>query len=270
MIASIGSKIKQVASNDLVLALDIRVPTTTKHMSDAERAAICQAVQPGDVCLETNDAYPGWQRMERLTMRSNHTHAFLYEGNGKFLQSTTPDGVQRTDLKDYLKGRIHVMVIRPPYQSQDDVKAALSYAASQIGKPYNNAFDESDTKSFYCSQLVSEALKHMPHPIDTPETTFRGRPCVAPDGFKEIPGAKVVIDDHATFWKGQLTHWPVFLSTVAVTGAAATFGALQGGLAGGLVGGLLGLAGGVPLSIATGNKIQCGSFGFGGNISEEG
>lgn len=266
---SVGNKLKEAAAGTFVMVLDIRVPTTTPHMTEAQRDAILTSVQPGDVCLENNDAYPGWQRMEHWTMRSNHTHAFIYEGNGQFLQATTPDGVQRTDLKTYLKGRIHVMVSRPPYKTPQDVKAALDFAAAQIGKPYNNAFDKSDTNSYYCSQLVSEALKHMPNPIETPQTTFRGRPCVAPDGFEQIPGAKIIVDDHASFWKSQRSHWPVFLSSVSIASAAATAGGMSGGLAGGLVGGALELLGGVALSICAGNKIQTGKFGFGQNISEE-
>ena len=87
-------------------------------------------IQPGDICLETNDAYPEWQRMEFFTSRSDHTHAFTYEGDGQMLQSTTPDGVQRTDLKDYLQGRLHVKVI-PPQLSKPERHQAESTIPSR-------------------------------------------------------------------------------------------------------------------------------------------
>jgi cell wall-associated NlpC family hydrolase len=269
MLGFLGTRIKQAAAGEFVKALDIRVPTTTPHLSAAQRDEILHSIQPGDICLETNDAYPGWQRFERITMRTNHTHAFIYEGNGKLLQSTTPNGVQRTDLADYLKGRIHVMVIRPPYQSQQDVAAAIDYAAAQLGKPYNEAFNGNDTSKFYCSQLVSEALRHMPHPIETPQGQFRGHGFVAPDAFNQIPGARIIVDDHATFWKSQRSHWPVFTSTVACTAGGAVFGAMHGGVIGGVLGGVVGLVVGLPMSVATGNLIQTGHFGLGANVTEE-
>src|ERR1017187_4726473 len=126
---------KEVAAGAVVLGLDIRVPTTTPHMSEAQRDEILTKIRPGDICLETNDAYPGWQRMEFLTSKSRHTHAFTYEGDGKILQSTTPDGCQRTDLKEYLQGRIHVKVVRPNYASPEDIKQNLDYQRAQLGKP---------------------------------------------------------------------------------------------------------------------------------------
>src|ERR1035441_4942234 len=81
-------KLKTVAAGAFVLGLDLRVPTTTQHMSEVQKNEILSTIQPGDICLETNDAYPEWQRLEYLTTQSNHTHAFTYEGNGKMLQST--------------------------------------------------------------------------------------------------------------------------------------------------------------------------------------
>src|SRR5580658_9719952 len=65
-------KVENDAEDALVDAMDIRVPTTTPRISEDRRQQILQAVKPGDIILETNNAYPGWQRMEWLTMHSSY------------------------------------------------------------------------------------------------------------------------------------------------------------------------------------------------------
>lgn len=260
---------KETAAGAFVLGLDIRVPTTTPHMSEEQRNEILTKIQPGDVCLETNDAYPGWQRLEFLTSKSRHTHAFTYEGDGKMLQATTPDGVQRTDLADYLKGRVHVKVIRPNYDSPEDIKQNLDYQRSQLGKPYNRAFDTNDTSAYYCFQLTSEGLEHTDHPIEVEKTKTAGHNVYTARALEELPGSTVIVDDHSSFLKSQLSHWPVFAGTLATT--AATFAGLDHfvGLGAALGSVPFAAVGGLALSICTGNKIQTGTFGFGGGASEE-
>ena len=260
---------KEAAAGALILGLDIRVPTTTKHMSEAQRNEILSKIQPGDVCLETNDAYPGWQRLEFLTSKSRHTHAFTYEGDGKILHSTTPDGVQRTDLADYLKGRIHVKVVRPDYESAQDVQQSLEYQRGQLGKPYNRAFDTADTSAYYCFQLTAEGLEHTDHPIAVEKTKTAGHNVYTAKALEELPGATVIVDDHCSFVKSQLSHWPVFAGTLATTAAA--FAGMNHfvGLGAAAAAVPVAFLGGLALSICTGNKIQTGHFSLAGGTSEE-
>ena len=70
----------KVQAFNVTSLLDIRVPTTTRSISEETRKEILDNVQPGDVILETNNAYPNWQRLERLAFRSSFTHAAIFEG----------------------------------------------------------------------------------------------------------------------------------------------------------------------------------------------
>jgi uncharacterized protein YycO len=241
--------------------LDIRVPTTTKEISEENRQKILNNIQPGDIILETNNAYPGWQRFEKLFLGSNYTHAAIYEGDGKFIEATTGDpsgkGVVRSDLKEYIHGRVLYEIIRPEYQTPEDKKAALDYARSQLGKPYDSSFNLQDTNKQYCAGLVYKALQTCPHKIDVPLKKVLGRLAVAPDSFQQIKDKKIVYSDNASFIKNMASHYPVALGTLA---AAAIAGVVLGPIAavGGFVGGLL-------FSVALGNKIQTGHFNFTGD-----
>lgn len=249
----------EVAGKGFTKVLDIRVPTTTPSMTDERRQKILDCIQPGDILLETNNAYPNWQRLEMATLRSSYTHAAMYEGNGKFLEATTGDpsgaGVVRSDLKDYLEGPILVAVLRPPYKTPADRDAAVDYCRSQLGKAYDSSFRLDESESLYCAELVYRALKACPNPIDTPTRKAMGRDAVGPDDFYRIAGTNVVYDDGSHFWKNMASHWPVAL-TAAVT--AATAGAMYGPAAG-----VAGFAGGLLTAIVVGNGLQTGNFGLG-------
>jgi uncharacterized protein YycO len=239
--------------------LDIRVPTTTKPITPERREQILKLVQPGDIILETNNAYPGWQRFEMITMGSNYTHAAMYEGDGKFLEATTGGeaGVIRSDLREYLEGPILMEIIRPPYKTPEDRQAAIDYCRAQLGKPYDSGFTlDDDGKSIYCAELVYRALQACPNKIDTPLIKTLGRKAVAPDSFEGIEGAQIVYSDNSRFWKNMATHWPVALGAAASAAAA--------GLAAGPLGGVAGFFGGLLFSIAVGNKIQTGHFNLAG------
>ena len=266
-----GDKLKEMkaggaAGHVAVGILDIRVPTTTKNISEEEVNKILSVIQPGDVILETNDAYPNWQRMEIVTLGSNYTHAAIYEGDGKFLEATTGDpsgkGVLRTDLKEYLDGHLKIKIIRPPYKDGDDIKAALDHARAQLDKPYDSAFNYEDDDKIYCAELVKKAIDQCPSGIKTPMsdtffTRLTGKKAVGPDDFGRIEGAKTVYPEdpgqEANFLKSSLSHWPVAAgaAAAAVAGAATIGGPVA------TVGGFLG---GLALSICIGNKIQTGHF----------
>ncbi|MDQ7827292.1 MAG: YiiX/YebB-like N1pC/P60 family cysteine hydrolase [Candidatus Eremiobacteraeota bacterium] len=230
--------------------LNIRVPTTTQKFPEDEKKKVLDLLQPGDIFLETNDAYPNWQVLEKIVFSSDYTHAAIYEGNGQLLEASSE--VQRRDVNEYLNDRANIAIIRPPYKTEDDKKAALDYARAQLGKPYDDVFDQNDDSAFYCVELVQKALKAMPNPIETPLTTFMGKPYVGPNAFQKIEGAQLVYNRNGGFLNSMMSHYPV-------TGAAVA-GAIAAGLALGPVGALAGLMAGGTLATMVGNKIQAGKF----------
>ncbi|MCE1246996.1 MAG: hypothetical protein LWY06_10160 [Firmicutes bacterium] len=248
--------VKSGTRNWQAAVLDIRVPTVTKNFPETDTELIMNSIKPGDIILETNNAYPSWQVLGKAVFNSNYTHAAIYEGDGQFIEATTTDpdgrGVIRTDLRKYLEGRIKLEVLRPPYKSEEDKKAALDYARAQLGKPYDAKLNQEDDKEFYCTELVQKALASMPNPIDVPITSFFGHKAVSPAAFQKIPGVETVYTSNSNFWTAMASHFPVYLGAAA---GATTGGSIMGSL--GAFGGFI--AGGI-LTTMTGNKIQAGKF----------
>ena len=255
----------RIQFNPITSVLDVRVPTVSKGMSPETRQEILDNLQPGDVILETNNAYPNWQRLERLAFRSSFTHAAIFEGwqDGKpmLLEATTGDpsgaGVVRTNLEEYLHGPVQVGVVRPDYKTPEDREAALQFARAQLGRPYDSGFNYKDDSTFFCSELVDKALRSCPNPVEaeTSRALGFGRVTIAPDAFLRLPNAKQ-FGDKPNFYANMVSHWPVALSAAG----GATAGAVLGGLGGGAVGLAVGLLG----SICVGNKIQTGHFNLAG------
>ena len=250
--------------------LDIRVPTTTPEFPEASKKAILDSIQPGDIILETNNAYPHWQRMEMVTLHSVFSHAAIFEekkdGKYFFLEATTGEGagVIRTDLSEYMTGPIKMAVIRPDYKTPEDRDAALDYCRKQLGKPYDSRFDFSDDSSYACTELVSKALKNMPNPIAVGEHKVLGRSAVGPDDFLKIPNAKIIYKDNCTLVKNLATHWPVVAGGLVAAAAAGIPAGLAFGGWAAAGAGLAGMALGTTAATLVGNKMQTGYFNMWG------
>ena len=248
---SFSSKIKGLATKAGAAILGMSCWTATPKISEERKQEIMSVVQPGDIILANNDNYPSWEIFEHIVGGGDYTHSAIYEGDGNFIEASasarTNGGVGRTKLSDYIKGRMNFQIIRPPYESKEDIAAALNYADSQIGKKYDMAFKYDDNE-IYCSELVAKALKSMPNEIHTPTFQFAGREAVLPDDFRKLEGAQVVYDDKSTFLKSMLNLSPALLG-----GAALAVGA---GLALGPVGAVIGLVAGTLTTSIVGGKIQ--------------
>lgn len=247
-----GSKIKKLAGKALLLALNIPVMSSTPPVSEERRQKILDSLKPGDIILETNNNYPMFQIAEKIIGNSDFTHSAIYEGNGQMIEANTSHedgtGVARVDVAGYLEGRMSVQIIRPPYKTEEDIKAALAYADSQIGKDYDSSFDYQNSDKQFCSELVAKSLEAMPNKIYTPTIKTFGRELALPDAFKEIEGAEVVYNEGSNFWKNQLSHSLSFIGGAVAAGAAA--------LALGPVGVTGAFLGGTVLTSIAGGMIQ--------------
>lgn len=243
----------------IVLSLfNIRIPCVGAEMTSEKREKILNTIQPGDIFLETCNAYPGWQVAESVVIGSNkYTHVAIYEGNGKIIEATTDKrssgNVMRSDIDSYLHGPELIEIIRPSYKTPEDKEAALDYCRSQIGKPYDGKFDLKDNEEHYCAELIYKGLQAMPNKIDVPGTTLLAQNAVSPDNFQNIEGT-VVYSDKSNLWKNIASHYPVAIGT--------GLSAMAGGAVLGPAGAVSGFIGGFLLSVATGNKLQTDHFGL--------
>lgn len=254
-------------SHRFVGLLERRIPTFYQPPSEERRLKILEALEPGDVILETNLAYPGWKQMLHFGLGSNFTHVAMYEGNGKFLEASPKVGVHRSDLEKYFNDTVKLAIVKMPYASEEDRQAALANFRGIRGKPYNrtpNFLTEKHPQAFGCAEAVTYALENIPNPIQVPRVVVAGKETVSPAAFKDIPGAVVKYDDEPDYY-GDLKHnWPcggigIGLGLAADVVATKAFGlAPLTAAAIGVVGGALGYY----LTVCVGNYQQKGKFGM--------
>ncbi|MEW6282506.1 MAG: hypothetical protein AB1758_28110, partial [Candidatus Eremiobacterota bacterium] len=200
-------------STRFVGLLERRIPTSFPVPDENRRKKILDALEPGDVILETNLAYPGWKQLVYFTLDSNYTHAALYEGEGKFLEATPHGGVQRSDLEKYFNDTVKLAILKMPYATQQDRQAAIDNFRSIRGMPYNrtaNFLTTARPRAFGCTEAVTWCLENLPNPIRVPRASFStGHETVSPAAFFQIPGVEVKYDDQADYYADQKHSWPV-------------------------------------------------------------
>src|SRR5438128_2023355 len=69
------------ALSELMPILDIRIPSLSRPLTPAQRETIKSLLQPGDLLLNTDNSYPGWQIAEKIAFNSSWTHIGLYIGD---------------------------------------------------------------------------------------------------------------------------------------------------------------------------------------------
>lgn len=150
-----------------VLSLfNIPIPTTSKYITQEQKEEVSRLLQPGDILLETNNEYPGWQLGEKLFLKTDWTHLAMYMGDGKIAEAT-PERKKfsaKVTLNEFLDA-YHVAVARPNYKTEEDKLSALKYMKNAEGAPYDYAMDVNDESKLYCSEAPYHALRKMPHPL---------------------------------------------------------------------------------------------------------
>jgi cell wall-associated NlpC family hydrolase len=134
-----------------------------------------------------------------------NTHASMYLGKGKTIDAFPGKGVVETELKDVLKNRTHVTVLRSGL-SQKKIKESLARAKKAIGKKefsYKNIGGElfkgiglsglakkiEEKKKVICSGLIAQSFKDLR--VGKPGS---GRNLVAPYDFRKSPDLKPVLE----------------------------------------------------------------------------
>ncbi len=250
----------KAVSVPILAVMGRRIPTTEPDLQESGKAdELKKLVKPGDVVLTADLAYPGWARMEFWTVRADYTHAAYCGDNGNIFEAVG-NGVQEVTPDEFFQGRLKVAIIRPEGPDAADVKAATDEIRKHLGKAYDGTFTTHDTSEFYCSELVAQGLKSMPHPIEPKLSKLFGKEAYSVDTFLDIPNKTMVYDDKSSYWGNKVGYWPIAASAVtgaAVGGYAAT--ALANGLVGS-GGALVGFGVGLLGSIMVGNKIQSGHY----------
>lgn len=171
--------LKAKAAKALITFMDRRIPTTVPAVSEQKGDLLESKLQPGDIVLTSDCAYPGWGRMEYWAVGSNYTHAAIV-GNDSKIYEATGAGVIASDVDGYFKGHLKTAILRPDFVSpKKDAESITEYCKSHVGKNYDNLFLDDDSE-FYCSELVAKALTQVTEPLATPSKDVLGRKAIAP------------------------------------------------------------------------------------------
>jgi hypothetical protein len=193
---------------------DFRMPVPRRSiLRQDEQATIKSLLKPGDIFLEANNAYPLSQVITKILDGSNWIHSAIYVGDNKVIDAGRKPCVARTKLDRFLQ-TTDLAIYRPQYHSPEDILAVLSFAKSSIGVPFNLNFDDTDTHTFYCTQLVSRALLSMPHPIQLRTKTIFWKTAVPTSSVATASEIDCIWSSQPNFWRNIAVHWPIVLSAM--------------------------------------------------------
>lgn len=109
-------------------------------------------LKPGDIILTG-----GFKRLNHLFIGGKFTHSLICFSKGTVIHSIA-DGVELDPLNRILCEYDTLAILRPKTSSKHKVQKMLSYAKTQLGKPYDYEF-KNDKEKIYCSELIINALK---------------------------------------------------------------------------------------------------------------
>ncbi|GEM_PF-1294069 len=210
----------------LLRIFDCKFPTVCSRLSEQKINEIKLALRPGDILLEHNDSYPLWQIAAAIA-GSSWAHAAFYVGDNTVIDSGTEPCVARIDLDRFLR-TTDVAVYRPHYRTDSDVQAALSCAASCLGRPFNRTFDPESKGSFYCSQLTSSVLMQMPNPIRLPPSrALFWKPMIMPSSIERCSEMELVWRSRNSCLARLRSHLPTLAPATAGAIVGSHFGLAQ-------------------------------------------
>jgi Uncharacterized distant relative of cell wall-associated hydrolases len=179
-----------------------------KKVSRNEIAQVIEKIKPGDIILCADNIFPLWQLVVKATGGSNYSHVGMYEGYGRVIEATTfhQDGssVVKTNIRNFIGGYKSVCIVRPPYLTENERNNAVTFALSQLGKPYDYKLNLNNDNALYCTELIAKSLKTTG--IVTPTTTFCRQKYYMPDNFLKIAEVNIVHGNPVNFRMMILPH----------------------------------------------------------------
>ncbi|OIP80922.1 hypothetical protein COW94_01615 [Candidatus Peregrinibacteria bacterium CG22_combo_CG10-13_8_21_14_all_44_10] len=127
---------------------DIQIHDRPNYLSDEDLKAARKILQKGDVVLVGN-----FKALSSVAIGGPVTHTMLYVGDDKFIHSHA-EGVETISMEEVFETYDTMIVVRLRQGNSAIIDAAVEYAYSQLGKPYDFNFEEG-TEAFYCSELVN-------------------------------------------------------------------------------------------------------------------
>lgn len=157
----------------------IYVPFSRKLIKAAHYHAIRYKIRAGTILLSRVEG-----EFSGLVIPGFWTHVGIVADNLTVIEAAT-HGVVKTDLIDFMMKKDHVCALDPLFADQDQMVTAMMKAEQQIGKPYDFSMNQSDIKSFYCSELVYFAYREAVNQSPFTLRSTLGRLTVTPQDFAD-------------------------------------------------------------------------------------
>ncbi len=215
--------------------LDAKIFVAPRYQLSARtREEIKKILQPGDVLLDSNSAFPCSQLFATVFFQTSWIHSAMYIGNGVLVDSGRKSHVAEISLDEFLQ-TTDLAVYRPKYAEACDRDAAMDFVKKAVGRPFNITFDDKKGKAFYCTQLISEALASMPHPIFLQRRHLMWKRVIPPASVADCSEIECVWTSHPSAIKSVRCHTPVLaggltggLAAHVLTGSNMWLGAIAG------------------------------------------
>jgi len=146
------SKRKKLLWNILTIIGRARIKPRKNRLTEKDYKNAKKILKKGDIVLV------GTQReLSHLFIKTPFTHTLICYQKNRFIHSTT-QGVVKTNLKDVVNRYDTLTILRLKNKKPEKIQNVINFTINQLGKPYNFEF-KSQKDSYYCSELIYEALK---------------------------------------------------------------------------------------------------------------
>ena len=150
---------KKLSANILYFFTGIIIHPRKNLLSHQDLIKARLILRKGDIALLGN-----LRETSALFIRGSVTHTALYTGRRRFIHAIG-DGVEYVSLHHLFTEYDTMVVLRLPRatnKKKSIIKKAISYAHSQLGKPYDFDFKKGIDKIF-CTELINESYRHAGH-----------------------------------------------------------------------------------------------------------
>lgn len=161
-----------------------------KKIDEAESDAMEAKMKPGDIIVSGVHGRAMLSAATGLMGSSRITHAFMYTGDGKAVESLMSQGVREADFTEIATSKHHAIVLRPDYE-EGQAEAAVELITEKVGSSYDLLFGK-DNGKFGCSELVDAVLSEAAPQLKIKHRNFLGRRVVAPSDIMNSDGLGVV------------------------------------------------------------------------------
>lgn len=146
---------KRLGSNITYWLSQIPLWKRRNNLSRLDIRDIWSTIRTGDVILVGGFRHISWLFIEGIV-----THALSYTGRGRCVHAFA-HGVSYTGLRKVCRMYDTVIILRPRWQSEEQLQKYRNNLIAKIGQPYDFFFwlEEKGERIYFCTRLVNDSLQ---------------------------------------------------------------------------------------------------------------